>query len=704
MKKLLLTSLALLITIACSEEQKISSSDSPQETELASGNLDSSSAKKSPLPITDELRNWQSIKSSGVIRVLKLALEEENSLPRSGYSTLFHIDLIQQFANQHQLEIRWVSATNLAEMFQLLAQDKADLISRHLTITSERQKSMLFTLPVKTDYEVLIADGKNDKAISEQLSVTVPENTAYIDSIRQHFPNWQLNLTPESLNSEQIADAITTGKFEYSVIDKSSFDRLSEYRQDIVALRTLPTKNQLAWAVNLGNNSLLTKLNEFIVLQHINDVKPKTRSVDLNTIKKSGQPLRIITRNSPETYFLWRGELMGFEYELMHEFAKRNNVKLEIIVADTFEDMTRLLLEGKGDIIAAGLSRTEERKQNPDMAFSIRYKRVDELLVSHKDAAPINALTDLKGRSITVRKSSAFWNNAQKLAKDYGVLVNSAEETVSTEMLIGQVADQTIDLTIADSNLVSIEKQFRDDIVTPLTLNESIPYAYILRKSNPQLLNAVNQFIRKEYRSTFYNVVKNKYFSDLKRVKHHREQRITPGSNLSPYDEIVQDKSSKYHFDWRLITSQMYQESRFNPKAKSSAGALGLMQVLPKTANELGISDLTNPVQSIDAGIRYMNWTRDRFSNDMPLQERLFFALAAYNAGFGHVRDAQRLAKQMNLNPNKWFGNVEKTMLLLQQPTYYKQARFGYCRGSEPVNYVREIYQRYLSYIKVTQS
>jgi len=172
---------------------------------------------------------------------------------------------------------------------------------------------------------------------------------------------------------------------------------------------------------------------------------------------------------------------------------------------------------------------------------------------------------------------------------------------------------------------------------------------------------------------------------------------------LSPYDDIVKQKSSKYGFDWRLIISQMYQESRFNPKAKSHAGALGLMQVLPRTAKELGINDLTHPVQSIDAGVQYMNWTRDRFSEDMPTQERLFFALAAYNAGYGHVKDAQRLAKQLKLNPNKWFANVEKAMLLLQQPSYYKKARFGYCRGSEPVNYVREIHQRYLGYIDVTQ-
>lgn len=705
MKKTLLYIILPLLLIACDSENTSTKKINETKAPTTEASNPETSTPKTQDSIKDELRNWQKIKDSRVIRALKLSLEEEDSLPRSGSSTLFHVDLLRQFAEEQQLEIRWVTANNLSQMFQLLRQDKADLIARHLTITNERQESMLFTLPIQKDQEVLIASVTNTReVIDDGLVVTVPQNTAYVESIKRYFPQWQLNTISESLNSDLIADAIETKKIDYSVIDKSSFDTLIQYRQDIKAVKTLPTKNELAWAVNLQNTSLLNKLNEFIAVQHLSEIKPKTRKLDLNQIKNKGLSLRVITRNSPETYFLWRGELMGFEYELMREFSQRNKVKLEMVVADSFEEMTRLLADGKGDVIAAGLSRTDERKKLTDIAFSIRYNRVSELLVAHKDSSPINNLSDLKDRTLNIRKSSAFWKTAQGIAKEHGAQINIVDETKSTEMLIGQVADKAIDLTIADSNLISIEKQFRDQIVTPLTLNESIPYAYMVRKDNTQLLQSINNFIRKEYRRTFYNVVKSKYFSDQKRLKKHREERITTDSTLSPYDNIVQDKSSKYRFDWRLITSQMYQESRFNPNAKSAAGAQGLMQVLPRTAKELGIHDLTQPAQSIDAGVKYMNWTRDRFSEDMPTQERLFFALAAYNAGFGHVKDAQRLAKQMNLDPKKWFNNVEKAMLLLQQPTYYKKARFGYCRGSEPVNYVREIHQRYLGYIDMTRS
>ena len=198
-------------------------------------------------------------------------------------------------------------------------------------------------------------------------------------------------------------------------------------------------------------------------------------------------------------------------------------------------------------------------------------------------------------------------------------------------------------------------------------------------------------------------MVKAKYFSSEKRIQRYRQDRITASSGLSPYDQLVKETANKYQFDWRLITAQMFQESRFDPKSRSAAGARGLMQVLPRTAKELGYSNLEKPKQAIAAGIEYLNWTRERFSDDLPMHERMYFALAAYNAGFGHVKDAQKLATKMGLRADKWFGHVEKAMLLLQQPKYYNKTRFGYCRGSEPVNYVREIQQRYLSYVDISQ-
>jgi membrane-bound lytic murein transglycosylase F len=661
--------------------------------------------KLEPKALT-HFRSIDEIKKSGFITAIKLSWETKNRLPRSGMNSLYHHDLLESFSEESGIKIRWLTVNNLEEMFQALEQYKADIIPRHLTITDNRLKRLNFTYPIASDQEVVIARlGSANISAKDDITVTLPVSSSYIENVSRQYPHWTIKEMSQAISSDDLADKIVSGDIQYSVIELSEFTGLAQYRKDIKIVLTLPQDIQQAWAVHKNNHQLVQRLNEVISFYHANEIAEPNRTIDFNEIREKKIPLRIITRNSPETYFLWKGELVGFEYELMRKFSKVYKTKIEIKVADSYQEMLEMLQRGEGDVIAAGLTRTAERLkdyQQDGLLSSIRYNLVDEMLVANKDSKKIKRLEDLKGRSITVRKSSSFWKTAQQLAKDHGAIIIQANEMIATETLIAQVDKQLIDLTIADSNLLKIEKNFRDGIVTPLTLNSSVPHAYIVRKNNPKLLEYLNQFIRTQYRTTFYNVVKNRYFYPTKREEKIMENRLVSGSTLSPYDKIVKPNARDYNFDWRLIVSQMYQESKFNPTAKSYAGAMGLMQVLPRTADDLGIKDLTDPEQSIIAGVRYLDWTRDRFSNDLPVQEQILFSLASYNAGFGHVKDAQRLARQLGLKDDKWFNNVEHAMLLLQQRSYYKNARFGYVRGSEPVKYVYNIHQRYLGYVEST--
>jgi membrane-bound lytic murein transglycosylase F len=652
-------------------------------------------------------RSWDEIQSSGYINAVKLNWQLESALPRAGSTSAYHTYLLQNFAENHGLTIKWLRVNNLADMFEKLSTFDVDIIPRHLTITSKRSEKVSFTYPLLRDKELIIAKaGKHTFNADSDNNISLPIGSAYVDSISQQFPHWKVNIVEEQVSSQEMADSIATGIAKYTVIDGFALETLKQYRDDIQSVFTLPKPINLAWAVNLNNDSFLQQLNEFISVHHVMQVVESEREIDFEKLRKSKLPLRVITRNSPETYFLWRGELLGFEYELIRKFADIHKVKLVIVVADSYEEMLKLLADGKGDMIAAGLSRTKARSTKiaqAKLATSLRYNRVKEQLVAHQDSLPINELSDLKGRTITVRKTSSFWETAQRLAKEYGVKIVMANEQVATEILIAQVADKEIDLTIADSNLVAIETSFRTQIVTPLTFKENVPYAYLVRKNNPQLLAYLNEFIRRYYRGTFYNVVKNKYFYNEKLQESHKKHRLISGSKLSPYDDIVRSYVKPYNFDWRLIVSQMYQESRFDPLASNATGAFGLMQMLPRTAAELGVKDLKDPQQAIASGVQYLDWTRERFSKELPVQEQIFFSLASYNAGYGHVKDAQRLANKLGLRSDKWFNNVEKAMLLLQRRQYYQKARFGYVRGSEPVNYVRDIHQRYLSYIRITE-
>ena len=704
-KQLVTIVFLLLFIVSCGEKENIEQNIN-QDKKITQVQIPKPPKHKEVLAskpaLIAEKRDWPRIKQLGVIRALKLNWEQHNSLPRSGVTSRLHIELFNQFAQQHQLTVQWVNVNDLAQMFDMLAQFKADIIPRHLSITKVRLKTMSFSQPLMLDRELLIgASAATIPAKDQAITVHLPKGSAYIESVTKHYPSWQVKLINENLSHEDLADALIDDHFTYSVLDQLAYKTLQNYRQDLQSLITLPGTRKLAWAINQDNGELLDKLNDFIAVHHIANSMTESRHIDLKIMKKEKLALRVITRNSPETYFMWRGELVGFEYELMQEFAKRHQLRLEVIVAQSYQEMVQLLEDGKGDVIAAALSKTDSRAQQ--LTMSNKYNVVAEKLVSHKDSKAIKQLSDLSGRRITIRKSSAFWKNAQQLAQQYGVVVVAADESLPTELLIAQVAKQEIDLTIADSNLFDIEQKFRPEIISPLTLQEGIEYGYAVREANPQLLTALNAFVKKEYRQLFFNIVKNKYFSNSKRQKKYRAKRIKANSQLSPYDDMVQVKAREYQFDWRLITAQMYQESRFNPKAKSSAGAQGLMQVLPRTGKEMGFTDLTNPKQSIAAGIQYLDWSRARFSKNLPWQEQVYFSLAAYNAGFGHVRDAQRLAVKMDLRSDKWFNNVENAMLLLAQPKYYKKTRFGYCRGSEPVNYVRKIQQRYLSYVDIVQ-
>ncbi len=660
-----------------------------------------------------QARTWSEIKKSGYIIALKLNYETEDGLPRSGSTSTYHRELFESFAQSKGLKVRWLKVASFTSMFNEFKQFNADVIPRHLTITQQRQKKFNFTYPLLRDREILIGDSITPKASvqstlsnSDEVTVHLPANSSYIESINNVFPNWTVELLPEGLNSESLADAISEHVIDYTVVDGFSFDVLNQYRNDVKNVLTLPRGIDLAWAVNFNTPALLHHLNEFISVHHVLQIREPNRTIDFELMREKGLPLRVITRNSPSTYFLWRSKLMGFEYELMKKFAKDNHVKLEMVVANSYEEMLQMLKDGRGDMIAAGLSRSAERSKKiakAGLQSSIRYNRVNEQIVAHRDSAPINSFSDLKGRTITIRKTSSFWQTAQALVNEYGVKVVAAEESLSSENLVAMVDSKTIDLTIGDDDFLSIEKSFRDNIITPLTLKESVPYAYVFGAENPQLGKYLNQYIRKIYRQVFYNVVRSRYFNNKKRQIAYKKASISVGENLSPYDDIVRKNVVSYNFDWRLIVSQMYQESNFNPKASNPSGAEGLMQMLPRTAKELGVTNLHEPEQAISSGVKYLNWTRDRFSKDLPVQEQIFFSLASYNAGYGHVKDAQRLAKKMGLRDDKWFNNVEKAMLLLQKREYYKKARFGYVRGIEPVNYVRQIHQRYLSYIRITQ-
>jgi membrane-bound lytic murein transglycosylase F len=250
---------------------------------------------------------------------------------------------------------------------------------------------------------------------------------------------------------------------------------------------------------------------------------------------------------------------------------------------------------------------------------------------------------------------------------------------------------------------------YRDDLEAAFPLSvpdedSSAPQkriAFGIRKTNPVLKAFLDGYIKEIYRGLEYNIARNRYFNTPHNLRRVKEERAYVSGRISPYDDMLKSYSKLYELDWRLMSALAYEESRFRPRAQSWAGAQGLFQIMPATGLELGFSDLYNVEINIHAGIRQIHRLIERCSPEIPFEERVRFALAAYNAGWGHVQDARRLAAQKGWDPNQWFDHVEKAMLLLEQPRYHVHSRYGYVRGSETVAYVSGIQNRYDHYVRL---
>ncbi|MCB2219738.1 MAG: transporter substrate-binding domain-containing protein [Bacteroidetes bacterium] len=435
--------------------------------------------------------------------------------------------------------------------------------------------------------------------------------------------------------------------------------------------------------------------------------------IDLPQIKERGK-LIAITSYSSTSYFLYRGKPMGYEYELLNQLAEYLDLDLEIKVADNMNQIIDMLLKGEGDLISYGLTITRERQKK--IKFTDYHTKTHQVLVQRKpsnwrqmkrhqiEEALIRDPLDLIGKTVHVRKNSSYYDRLQNLMDEIGgdINIDIVSGELETEELIKMVAEGDIDYTIADYNIAAINATYYDilDIKTSVSFNQRIAWA--VRNASPELLKSVNQWIAKMRKTSDYYVIYNKYFKNRKdfRKRVGSDYFSKAGGKISKYDEIIKNKAQILDWDYRLLASIIYQESRFDPNAKSWAGAVGLMQIMPITAKQVGAKKYRKPIDNIDAGVKYLQELKQLF-NDIPdSTERIKFILAAYNVGPNHVEDAQRLARKYNDEDVVWTNHVENWILKKAQSKYYNDdvVKYGYCRGSEPYQYVQDILERYNQY------
>ncbi len=441
----------------------------------------------------------------------------------------------------------------------------------------------------------------------------------------------------------------------------------------------------------------------------IETIKPRL----LEDIIKS-DTLKAITTYSGTTYFLYRGQPMGFEYEILQRFAKHLDLQLEMIIARDENKLVEMLNKNDGDLIAYGYTITKERQkfidfsdplyishqvlvqQKPKNWRNLKLHQIKEQIITN----PIQLIGD----SVSVKKNSSYYQRLKNLNNEVGgiIHIDSIPGNMTTDEIFANISSGNIKYTIADQNIASIYASDYPnlDISTKMSFSQRIGWG--LRKNTTKLQDTLNQWLKREKKTLDYKLIYNKYFKNKSSFRRRAKSEFFSlnEKKISPYDAIFVKYANEIGWDWRLLASVAYQESKFQSSDESWAGARGIMQIMPSTADELNITDPTDPEQSIRGGTKYLSQLFDQFDKVTDTIQRQKFTLASYNAGLGHVLDAQRMAMHLNLNPFVWDANVEVALLKLDKPEYYRMEiiKYGYVRAKQPYYYVRDIFEGYNHY------
>ncbi len=424
------------------------------------------------------------------------------------------------------------------------------------------------------------------------------------------------------------------------------------------------------------------------------------RKSDLPEMIKA-KKIRVLTTYTFSNYFVSEGQSYGYEYSHMEEFRKflnqgkgRRDIKVDFYYIPVPYDMLIPALQnGYGDIVAANLTITPERTRDVDFTDPYLWG-IKEVLITNKETNGIDKLEDLAGREIFVRDDSSYHFSLKKMNERFVAMdlkpvdIVTLPGLVNTGEIIEMVNARAIEMTFADSHIASFADELFPDIKVHdnIVLNDDVRFGWMVRKNNPQLKASLNEFIKTIKKGTLLgNIHFKRYFKENPWVRKALERKDL--NKFSTYAPLFKKYGEKYRIDWMLIAALSFQESHFNPKARSRYGAVGLMQVLPSTAKEMGIPNAESVEDNIHAGVKYLDYVRNRYFSDdtIPMDERVRFTLASYNAGPANIRRSRSTTEEMGYDSTKWFGNVEMGTM--------KRV------GPEPVQYVRNINKYYLSFL-----
>jgi membrane-bound lytic murein transglycosylase F len=415
------------------------------------------------------------------------------------------------------------------------------------------------------------------------------------------------------------------------------------------------------------------------------------------TLMAQERHLDVLTRNAPTTfYYDQANQPAGFEYDLVRAFAKAHGYKVNLIVKDSVSNVLKEIQSGRGDMAAAGLTKTAGR--NRALFTGPAYLKVSEQVVCRHGVSPKN-VGDLEGLKLEVIAQSSYQERLQALKKAHPKLEWKTHKGYTTEHIFERLASKKIDCTIADSHIVAINRRYYPHLTVPFAISgeEELTWYFPKTPKGYALMRETNLWFQTFRNSDAFKRIKERYFGHIVKYDYVDTARFHSRikHRLPKYIDSFRRGGKKYGIDWRLLAAQAYQESHWNPYAKSPTGVRGMMMLTLSTAKELGVTNRLNYRHSIEGGAKYMQRLLRQIPDEVEnIHDRYKFALAAYNIGMGHLYDAIRLGKKLGIDPYAW-RNLKTLLPKLSERKYYKQLRYGYARGNEPVRYVTRIQNYY---------
>lgn len=601
--------------------------------------------------------------------------------------------MLADFARADGRRLVWTRVTQEADLIKGLHEGTADVVVGAADAVRDDALAAA-TVPVASERYVVV--GRPDNQARNPLELARMQGAMaqgaphwdYFRRVQHVVPALKVHALSDELPTDSALQLVADGMVDFAVVPVTGGLHVIAEHPRLMRLFDLTTERPLSWHVRRADRALLANLNQFIDRYHAAYFEPGATVRDFAAIKRRGV-LRVITRVEPGNYYIRDGRPSGFELEMAANFARRHRLRLEVRVADSDARILEWLAKGAGDLVTARIGG-DVADTDSGLARSRAY-HYDAFATVSRRSLPLASPADLVGLVFAAPEHSPEYRALATLRAEHpGISVIAVDPDLPEEVLLARVAEGMVDATVVAGDEATRIRASYPALAVGTSIDHEYDYRWTVRDGDQALLEAVDEFLVDASKTGLTSMLAARYVA-----RHERPALIADhGGRLSPYDPIVQHYADRYGFDWRLIAAQMFQESQFDPRAVSPSGARGLMQLMPSTAQALGFNDVARPDSAIHAGVKYLYELRNEFEADVPVGERTWFALAAYNLGPQGVAKARRLAARLKLDPNRWSGNVETAMLQLARPAHGGSDR----RYGQAIIYVRTIQSLYGSY------